>query len=165
MNRNKKILFGLLILPVFLVLFYYTGWSLAPGSYARVEIYEFDIPEETLIKIIMDFKTENPSLDLTKSIQTDISRGFYLEDGRRDSSDYWYSIYFFYSDKNQIVHTWTRPKTRNSKSFAFVGVNEGLTLGNWPDANESFFWWKNSSLKNEFERRILEGIKEKINIK
>jgi len=25
---------------------------LAPGSYAKAEIYEFDVPEETLIKII-----------------------------------------------------------------------------------------------------------------
>lgn len=47
----------------------------------------------------------------------------------REKFDFWYHIYFYYPDKNQIVKTWTRPKTKTSISFAFVGINQGLTLG------------------------------------
>ena len=162
MKRKNKILTGLLIAPILLVLFLYLGWSLAPGSYARAEIYELDIPEKTLIKLIEDFKNDNPTLDLTERVRIPNGQEFYMEEGRQDSSDHWYSIYFYYPDKNQIVKTWTRPKTKNSTSFAFVGLNDGLTLGNWKDVNESFFWWKNTPMKDEFEKKILDGIIKRI---
>ncbi|MGB0887008.1 MAG: hypothetical protein ACPGSL_02695 [Vicingaceae bacterium] len=162
MKRKNKILTGLLIAPIFLILFLYLGWSLAPGSYARAEIYELDIPEKTLIKLIEDFKNDNPTLDLTERVRIPNGQEFYMEEGRQDSSDHWYSIYFYYPDKNQIVKTWTRPKTKNSTSFAFVGLNDGLTLGNWKDVNESFFWWKNTPMKDEFEKKILDGIIKRI---
>ena len=162
MKRKNKILTGLLIAPIFLILFLYLDWSLAPGSYARAEIYELDIPEKTLIKLIEDFKNDNPTLDLTERVRIPNGQEFYMEEGRQDSSDHWYSIYFYYPDKNQIVKTWTRPKTKNSTSFAFVGLNDGLTLGNWKDVNESFFWWKNTPMKDEFEKKILDGIIKRI---
>lgn len=77
-----------------------------------------------------------------------------MEDIGREKFDFWYHIYFYYPDKNQIIITWTRPKTKTSTSFAFVGINQGLTLRNWKDVNESFFWWKNRPLKNEFEKEF-----------
>lgn len=169
MKRKHKILYSILAAPLFLIVFYYIGWSLAPGSYAKAEVYKFSIPEETLIEIIKEFKKENPSLDMTKPVRMKNGEEFYLEDGRRDSSDHWYFIYFYYPDKNQIVKTWTRhniswenPEKEKSSSFAFVSISEGLTLHNWKTVNESFFWWKNTPLKEEFEKRILSGIKKKI---
>ena len=169
MTRKHKILYCILAAPLFLIVFYYIGWSLAPGSYARAEVYEFSVPEETLIEIIEEFKKENPSLDMTKPVILENGEEYYFEDGRRDSSDHWYFIHFYYPDKKQIVMTWTRPNTNwenpeieKSSSFAFVSVSKGLTLRNWKTVNESFFWWKNTPLKEEFEKRILSGIKKKI---
>ena len=89
MKRKNKILTGLLIAPIFLILFLYLGWSLAPGSYARAEIYELDIPEKTLIKLIEDFKNDNPTLDLTERVRIPNGQEFYMEEGKQDSSDHW----------------------------------------------------------------------------
>ena len=146
---KRKILFiitGILILGI---LFYYLGWSLAPGSYARVERYELNISEKTLIEIINELKTENNELD-AKS---------YFGDSK---NNYWYSFYFQYQDKNQIIHTWTRPKSKTITTFAFVGYKSKNNLGNWISANKYFWWWKNSKAKKEFETRILKKIKSKI---
>lgn len=159
MQKKLKIILWILIAISSMVAIYYFGWSFAPGSYARAEIYEINLPEQELIDIIKEVKVENQELTLPQLMKP------FLKDGRlgREKFDFWYHIYFYYSDKNQIVITWTRPKTKTSTSFAFVGINQGLTLGNWKDVNESFFWWKNRPLKNEFEKRILKKIKEKIN--
>jgi len=142
-----------------MIAIYYLGWSLAPGSYARAEIYEFEVPEETLIQIIDIVKNENLSLILNEKVRISENNEFYLKEGRQDNNDFWYSIYFYYPDKQQIIKTWTRPKTKTTTMFAFVGINQGLTLENWKDVNESIFWWKNRPMKNEFERRILSKIK------
>ncbi|WP_186755666.1 hypothetical protein [Echinicola salinicaeni] len=162
MKKNNKIAFGCLGGIVIFLLFAYVGaWLIAPGSYARAETYEFNIPEDSLLTIIYEVKNENPELDLPRTVNIPNGQDFDLEDGRRDEKDYWYSVYFYYPDKNEILHTWTRPKTKNSTTFAFVGINSGLTLGNWRTVNESFWWWKNQPDKKEFEERILKKIKEK----
>ena len=163
MQKKRKIGLWFLIVIALMIAIYYFGWSFAPGSYARAEIYEFEVSEETLIRIIDIVKNENPSLTLNEKVRISENNEFYLREGRRDNNDFWYSIYFYYPDKQQIVKTWTRPKTKTTTSFAFVGINQGLILGNWKDVNESIFWWKNQPLKNEFERRILSKIEEKIN--
>jgi hypothetical protein len=160
MSNYIKILLGLLftaiVFPLIGLLLYYFVWSFAPGSYARSEVYELNISEETLIEIIKEFKSDNPILDLTMKVKIPNSGEDYLVDGK---SGHWHSFYFYYQDKNQIIHTWTRPHTKTSTSFAFDGINKGLVLGNWTNANASFWWWKNSDAKTEFEKRILINIK------
>ncbi|GAA3787930.1 hypothetical protein GCM10022271_20730 [Corallibacter vietnamensis] len=146
-------------------MFYLGGWILAPGSYPRAETYEINLPEDSLIQIINQIKLENPELSLSKKVKTPNSGNFSLLDGRKDENGYWYSIYFYYENKNQIIHTWTRPKNENSTTFAFVGINNGLTLGNWKTVNESFWWWKNKPEIEEFEARIFRLINEKIKTK
>lgn len=133
----------------------------SPGSYAKAEKYEINLPEKELIKIINEVKSENNELKLPVEMR-DV-----LKEGRMGYGqfDYWYHIYFYYSDKNQIINTWTRPHSKNTTSFAFVSVNDGLILGNWKDVNEHFFWWKNKPMKDEFEERVLSKIKAKINNK
>ena len=164
MHKKRKIGFWGLIVIALMIAIYYLGWSFAPGSYARAKIYEIEVSEETLIQIIDVVKKENPSLILNKKVRTsENNKEFYLKEGRRGNNDFWYSIYFYYPDKQQIVITWTRPKTKTTTSFAFVGINQGLTLGNIKDANGSFFWWKNQPLTNEFEKRILSKIEMEIN--
>lgn len=157
MATSRKIFIGVSIALTTVFLLYYFAWSFGPGSYPRAEIYEFDIPENELIEIIEEFKEENPELKVPTLGQ------FELTDGRKDVSDRWFDIYFYDSDNDQIIHTWTRPASKTTTSFAFVAVNQGLTLGNWETVNDSFWWWNNKPLKTRFETTILEGIKEKTN--
>jgi hypothetical protein len=147
---------------VFLFLAYLGAWFMSPGSYARAETYEFEIPEDSLISIIENVKKENPNIALTHKVKIPGGQSFNMEEGRKDEKylDHWYHIYFYYSDKNEIIKTWTRPKTKNSTTFAFVAINSSLTLGNWRTINDSFWWWKNKPDKKEFEERILKKIKE-----
>lgn len=147
MGGIKKYLFLTIFVLAAVFVLYLISWSLSPGSYGRAEVYEFDIPEEQLIQIINEVKSEN----------------HYSESGEHGFLDHkkghWYSIYFY--ENKKVTHTWTRPKNNNSTSFAFVGYQNDK-LGNWIDANEYFWWWKNSNAKNEFETTILKKIKEKV---
>ncbi|MFT7072124.1 MAG: hypothetical protein ACJAX3_001098 [Patiriisocius sp.] len=138
------------------------AWTMSPGSYGRAEVYEFEIPEENLIKIIKEFKSDNSELDISSEDKLSSGKFPILRDGKEDSSNHWYKFYFYYPDKNQIIFTWTRAKSKMTSSFGFVRVNEGLNLGNWKDVNNNFLWWKNTPMKNEFEERILKKIKEKL---
>lgn len=162
MKMTTKILVGLLGLASTVLLLYYGAWSFSPGSYSRAEIYQLDISEDSLIQIINDIKNENPDLDLRQAVNIPNGQMVQLNDGRRDSLDFWFHIYFYYSDKNQIVKTWIRRKTKTSVDFAFVALNNGLTSGDWTDANQYFWWWKNRTIKTEFENRILKRIEKKI---
>ena len=126
---------------------------MAPGSYARAEVYKINISEDSLLTIIDEFKKENPEFNI-KEVE--------VLDGK---DKHWNYRYFYYPDKNLKLMTYVRGGLTKSEltSFAFVRTSPGLTLGNWTDVNDSFWWWKNSSEKEEFERRILNPIKEKIN--
>lgn len=59
-----------------MVAIYYFGWSFAPGSYARAEIYEINLPEQELIDIIKEVKVENQELTLPQLMKP------FLKDGR-----------------------------------------------------------------------------------
>ena len=69
-------------------------------------------------------------------------------------------LYFYYPEKNQIIYTWTRPTGENKTSFAFVSINEGLTLGNWKEINRDFNSEENGMEKKIFENKILNVIKK-----
>ncbi|SFW60106.1 hypothetical protein [Cellulophaga fucicola] len=144
--KRKYLLITIGLLAVGL-LFYYIGWSFSPGSYGKAETYELNVSERILIEIINEVKSEN---NLNTNSFAD------------HKSKHWYSIYFEYKDKNQIIHALTRPKNKTTTTFYFANYKNKTDLGNWIDANEYFWWWKNSKAKNEFEERILERIKEKI---
>ncbi|MCL5247472.1 hypothetical protein M4I21_16750 [Cellulophaga sp. 20_2_10] len=144
---KKKILFigfGIFLLAFLL---YYVSWSFSPGSYGKAEAYELPISEKTLIEIITTVKTEN---NLKTNSLNDHKNG------------HWYSIYFEYKDKKQLIHALTRPKNETNTTLYFSGYKSKEDLGNWIDANEYFWWWKNSKVKKEFESRILDKIKDKI---
>jgi regulatory protein YycI of two-component signal transduction system YycFG len=49
--KNKIFIWAFIIVCVSLEVIYF-GWSFAPGSYARAEIYEIELPEQELIEII-----------------------------------------------------------------------------------------------------------------
>ena len=46
-------------------------------------------------------------------------------------------------------------KNKTTTTFYFANYKNKTDLGNWIDANEYFWWWKNSKAKIEFEERIL----------
>lgn len=125
--------------------------NLAPGSYPYAEVYEFDLSEDDLINTIEQVKKENPEIDLTIDVQIPNGGTIQLKDERKD---YWYSFYFYYPDKNEIVNTWTRSTFEGTSQFAFVSTNNGLILGNWKNPS--------SESTEEFERRILAKIKAKL---
>ena len=143
-KKYSSIVIGIL---AFGFLLYYIGWSFSPGSYGKAETYELNTSEKTLIEIINEVKSEN---DLKTNSFADQKDG------------HWYSIYFEYKDKNQVIHTLTRPKNKTTTTFYFANYKNKTDIGNWIDANEYFWWWKNSKAKKEFETRVLKKIEEKI---
>lgn len=151
----KKITISVILVLVAALGFYRIGWLLSPGSYPFAEVYELNIGEEELIDIIEQVKKENPELNLNQTIRIPNGGSAELLEERRS---HWYSFYFYYPDKNQIVKTWTRSTFEGTTNFAFAAINDGLTLGNWTTANQNFWWWQNNKRKTEFEERILSKV-------
>lgn len=149
---HKKIIYR----PTFLILLF-TCWAigngciLSAGSYAYAETYKIPAPEQKVIKAVNDFKIRHPETVVPISD---------LEDGRKDSSDYWYHIYFYLPKENRIVYCWTRPENKSETTFAIVGINEGLTLGNWKLVNKDFTSTENKKVIDDFERTLLNPIKK-----
>lgn len=153
MNKQTKKGIGCLtLLMVFCLLMYLGAWIIAPGSYPRAEIYEFNISEDSLLTIIDEWKKENPDYNIKEVAVLD----------KKDR--YWNYRYFYYPDKNLKLMTYIRGGLTESDPthFAFVSTSPGLSLGNWTDVNDSFWWWNNSPEKDEFESRILNPIREKL---
>lgn len=130
--------------------------NFAPGSYPYAEEYELSVNEPELIQAIQEFKLDNPQFNVPATTQ--------LNDGRRNEAgqNYWYHIYFYYSDENKIVKCWTRPINKEKTTFAFVGINDGLELGNWQMINKNFDNSQNQIEIKKFEERILSRIKNKL---
>lgn len=156
-KRVLLITIGIIAVAYFL---YFIAWIIAPGSYPKAEIYELETTENILISIISDLKSKEPTIGLNTDSITNPTG---LIDGRSQETGHWYHIYFYDSESDEIIHTWIRTKSESTVSFAFVGINKGLNLGNWTDANESFWWWKNKPMKLQFEKRILSKIKTELN--
>jgi hypothetical protein len=124
----------------------------APGSYPYVEEYEVNTKEGNLIKAIENFKRDNPEFNPPEQAG--------LKDGRINDKALWYDIYFYYPQENQLIHTWTRPALNPQKTtFALVGVNDGLKLGNWKRINHDLSSSEDDSQKEKFTTRILNKVK------
>ena len=143
--RNCPIVIFLTLNAIFI----FSGCSyFVAGSYPNVEKYLIDTTEEAVIKAVNTFKAEHGSFVAPK----------YLEDGRKDSGDYWYHIYFYLPEERLIVFCWTRPETKKETAFAFVGINKGTGLGNWKDINKDFSSTENKRYLKIFEKRLLKPI-------
>ncbi|MBI3220202.1 MAG: hypothetical protein HYZ44_11880 [Bacteroidetes bacterium] len=149
-DRTRKIILTTLAVVVGLFFIYILGDAFSPGSYAQAETYELDYEESEVIKAINDLKTDNPN----------IAGPDFLSDERIDGN--LYKVYFYFKDENKIVYTWTRPSGKNSTTFAFVSLNDGLTLGNWKDINDDFGFSENRRLKGIFEERILKEVEKRL---
>ena len=151
-----KVLKVCIICFLVLIVLYGISTYFAPGSYPYREAYVLNVSESTLIEAIQDFKKNNPQYIVPEQTQ--------LTDGRNNEKflDHWYHIYFYYEDENRIVYCWTRPAEEGKTTFALIGINQGLELGNWKDINKDYNRSENKKEKKKFEERILNKIKEKL---
>jgi hypothetical protein len=152
----KKIILivGLIIVLAFVGVLVWLGPKISAGSYAYAGKYEIDTNEASLINIIQRFKNDHPQYNVPTQVG--------VFDGRTDSSDHWYHIYFYYPQENKIIYSWLRSNGKNETTFALVAVNDGLTLGNWKDFNKDFSRQENKENKKKFEERILNVIKREV---
>ena len=135
---------------IFITLFSCNSCNIiSAGSYAYAEIYTIESNESKLISIIENFKKKNP--EYNSPIE--------LREGRDGKDDKWYHFYFYYKDRNEIVHFWIRQSSSNETTLALVGINEGLVLGHWRLINKDYSYKENKEQKRRFEERIFEPIK------
>ena len=127
------------------------GCNIGAGSYSYAETYNIPASEQKVIEAVNDFKAQHPEIVVPISG---------VNDGRIDSSDHWYHIYFYLPKANKIVYCWTRPENKNETTFAIVGVNEGLKLGNWKYVNKDFSSSENKKILEELEKTLINPIIE-----
>jgi hypothetical protein len=125
-----------------------------PGSYVYAEEYTLKCEESELIELVNSFKLKNPQFKIPDSIG--------VHDGRRDSSDYWYHVYFYSPQENEIFKTWIRIHERGKTTFALVAINQDLKFGHWKEINHEFDFFENRRQKRIFEKRILQPIKQEL---
>ena len=132
---------------------------IAPGSYPFAEEYVLNYAESEVKAAINQLKQEDHSL-LVPDVTINDTIVTALSDHQ---NDHWYTFYFYLKDRKSIVLTYTRSALEGKKTiFAFVGINEGLELGNWRNINDDFGFFENRRLKKESEERILNRIKQKL---
>ena len=149
MNKNCIKIFLILIFSLKL-----SSCNFSPGSYPYAQEYEINVNESILIKAVEDFKKSNPLYIVPNYLQ--------IKDGRYTEKDHWYHNYFYYPDEIQIINAWLRSSDKGHTTLAFVGINQGLTLGHWKEINKDFNNSENQLQKQKFEERILRKIKEKL---
>jgi hypothetical protein len=122
---------------------------MAPGSYPFAEHYEFDVNEAQLIDAVNEFKTNHPEYAAPEYIGPD---------GRIAPNSHWYHIYFYYKEKEEVVHTWVRSEDDGS-TFALVAISEGSLSNKYRMINHDFGFFENRRYKKEFKNRILHEIR------
>ena len=136
-----------------LCFYFWSCNSFSAGSYAYAEIYHYDVSANNLINKISSLKEKDSTLVPPTFL--------HLTDGKSDSLDHWYSIYFYNKNKNEIIFIWIRANGKQSANLAFVGVNQGLSLGNWKYINKDYQRDKNNKKKEEFRQLILDKIDDR----
>ncbi len=154
---DKKFLLKLVVVILAIIGFCWYGGNLfAPGVNVNAEKYKLKVDEATLIKAIENFKKENPQYNVPEYAD--------WKDGRCDKDDYGYRIYFYYLKEDQIIITFARETFVGKTTFAFVAVNQGLGIGNVKGINKDFSRKENSMQIQLFEERILNKVKEKLQL-
>ena len=146
---TKRTLIIILIVLGGLFFLYKFADMFSPGSYGHAETYELNYPEDKVIEAVRKLKNSDTTLAVPIG----------LKDGKEKQSDHWYNLYFYDKKNNRIMFTWTRPSGRTSTTFAFVAINNGLTLGNWKDVNDDFGHPENKEVIKDFEETILKQVK------
>ncbi len=155
MRKIRNII--LVLLPVLVVMYLGLKYIAPSGSYCYAQEYEFNIDEDRLITAIENLKKSDTQYNVP-FVYRNGERVDVPQDGKRNGSDYWYQLYFYFPDKKEIIHFWTRPLERGTTTIGFVGINNGLELGNWKDVNKDFDSKENKEIKKLFQERILDKL-------
>jgi len=159
MSKKSLIIISIVLCGLFLL--YKLASMFSPGSYPFAERYELNYPEHKVIDAINKLKSSDKELVVPK-VTINGNGQFDLNDGNNDKTDYWHKFYFYDKNKEQITLTWTRPSGKNTTTFAFISINNGLDIGNWQEINDDFGYFENKKLKENFEEVILKRVKEKL---
>ncbi|HEY8918427.1 MAG TPA: hypothetical protein VIM87_18415 [Chitinophaga sp.] len=148
-----------LIILVFAAVCSVYGCNLSPaGNYPYEERYKYKIAEEPLIDVLELLKENDSSLR--------VPGRYSFADGRVDSSDYWYHIYFYNRKRDEIILTRVRMSLDiGYTDFAFVAIKKRGYIGNWKYINKDFDSTENKARKQEFKTLILDRIHLPIGIK
>jgi hypothetical protein len=160
MTQKRLIIIATVLTGLFFI--YKLADIFAPGSYPYAEHYELNYPEDKVIEAIIKLKTSDSKL-LVPKVTIQGGGQLDLNDGKEKETDHWYKFYFYNKEKNEILFTWTRPAGKNTTTFAFVSINEGLDIGHWKNINDDFGFFENKKIKKHFEETILEKIKGNLN--
>lgn len=159
MSKKSLIIISIVLCGLFLL--YKLACMFSPGSYPFAERYELNYPEHKVIDAIKELKSSDKELIVPK-VTINGNGQFDLNDGKNDKTDYWHKFYFYDKNKEQIILTWTRPSGKNTTTFAFVSINNGLDIGNWQEINDDFGYFENKKLKENLKEKILKRVKEKL---
>lgn len=154
MKTNIIIILLLVISVVGFV--FWIGFNLNPGSYPFAEKYKLNFSETELRNAIIKFKNKNTEYNVPKVSINNQGEWDLLDKSSNDGKRY--IIYFYYKKENKIILTWIRPEGLDKATFAFVGVNDGLNIGNWKYINKDFEGSENAKEKKKFEKIILENV-------
>ena len=72
-----------------------------------------------------------------------------------DTNRHSYNVYINNYGKNQIIHLEIQAFDSNKSVIHYIGVNQGLTLGNWKMINTDFSKKEKLTMLNDFEKNIL----------
>ncbi len=147
-NYVKFIIIAFVIL-LFVSYLVHFALHISPGSYPYAERYSIEMKYSELISAINNFKKQNPNVSPPTQLN--------LVDKK---SDNWYHCYFYYMDRNEILHVILIDMGTHS-IVDFDAINEGVVLGNWKDINRDFDKEANEFQKELFEKRILNNISKK----
>ncbi len=158
---KKKIILIIVIIAIAVLVIlgiYRMAEMIAPGKDPYAERYELNVGDTSLILAILQFKEDNMQYKVPE--QTELKDGPSEDKFLRFHSN----IYFYFSDKDEILYTWVRRITKKKTTLAFVSVNKGLRLGNWKTINKDFDSDENDEQIKMFEERILNPVKKKLGL-
>ena len=135
------IIFAVVI--IIIVIFLRIGYLMSPGSYPESENYIINTSQLSLLSKIDSLKSQNTRYNLS-------SLG-----NQYDSLKHSYNIYIYNYDRNQIIHIETLSKDNNKSIIHLIGINQGLTLGNWKMVNKDLNSSESELVFKNFEKIIL----------
>ena len=151
-RKIRRIVVTIVIVAAIALIFIKMAAILAPCSYCYAEHYIFNSNEKELITTIENLKKKHPEYIVPNNLASD---------GKVD--DFYFSYFIYNKTQNKILTFCTRSIDSNSTELLFIGINDGLVLGNWKGINEEYKGEENSRIKEEFQKKILDqiGIKYK----
>jgi hypothetical protein len=140
---KTKFIIIIIILGAAVAFFLRIGYLIAPGNYPASENYIINTSQINFLSKIDSFKSRNTRYNVPSLVNV------------YDSIRHSYNIYFYNYSKNQIIHIEDQRESKDKSVVHFIGINEGLTLGNWKMVNKDLTRDESEVIFKDFERNIL----------